>query len=144
MTADEGGQAAADPVVEGFMAGLPDDRREFVRRVHDTVRSAVPRLAPALWGSMLGYGAYHYRYASGREGDTFIIGLASTKAGISIYLSGVEGGSYLAEANRERLGKVSVGKSCIRAKRIGDLDLDVLGELVRRACDLADAGQLSA
>ena len=69
--------------------------------------------------------------------------MASTKTGVSLYLSATEGGSYLAEANKDRLGKVSVGRSCIRAKRVDDLDFDVLAELVRRATELADAGHFS-
>ena len=132
-----------DPVVAAFLADLPEERREFVQRVHDVVRRTAPQLTPALWGSTLGYGSYHYRYASGREGAWFVIGVASTKTGVSLYLSATEGGSYLAEANKDRLGKVSVGRSCIRAKRVDDLDFDVLAELVRRATELADAGHFS-
>ena len=125
------------PVVTEFLAGLPAERQAFAARVHDVIHTAAPELAPAMWGSTLGYGSYHYRYASGRQGEWFVVGLANTKAGLSIYLSAAEGGTYLAEANRDRLGKVSVGRSCIRAKRLDDLDLDVLGELVRRAAELA-------
>lgn len=134
---------ADSPVVGSFLDGLPQDRREFVQRVHEVVVLAAPQLTPALWGTMLGYGSYHYRYASGREGDSFVVGLANTKAGVSIYLSAAEDGAYLAEANQHRLGKVSVGRSCIRAKRIDDLDLEVLAELVHRSAELLAAGQLS-
>ena len=134
---------AQNPVVDSFLTNLPPTRREFVQRVHDVVVLAAPQLTPALWGTMLGYGSYHYRYASGREGDSFVVGLANTKAGVSIYLSAAEGGVYLAEANQHRLGKVSVGRSCIRAKRIDDLDLEVLAELVHRSAELLAAGHVS-
>ena len=80
---------------------------------------------------MIGYGPFHYRYASGREGDTFLLSLTSRKAHISLYvLCSVDGG-YLAERYADRLGKkVSVGKSCVRIKRASDVDLDVLRELL--------------
>ena len=125
------------PAVTEFLAALPDERRPTVTRVHEVIRSAAPDLEPAVWGKMLGYGAYHYRYASGREGDAYVIGLASQKQYVSLYLNATADGGYLAEANAERLGKVSVGKSCVRFKRLDDLDLDVVADLVRTAADSA-------
>ena len=93
-----------------------------------------------MWDGVLGYGSYRYRYASGREGEWFVVGLANRKQYISVYLSAEEDGAYLAETNAPRLGKVSVGRSCIRFRRLEDIDLGVLGELVRRAADGAAAG----
>jgi len=71
---------------------------------------------------MLGDGAYHYKYASGREGDTAVVSLASQKNHISVYMCATEDDEYLAEKNKERLGKVSVGRSCIR---FADLEVEV-------------------
>ncbi len=88
---------------------------------------------------MLGYGSYHYRYATGREGDAFAIGLANQKQYVSLYLNATVDGAYLAETNAGRLGKVSVGKSCVRFKKLDDLDLDVVAELVRTAADSVPA-----
>ena len=79
---------------------------------------------------MLGYGSHHYRYASGREGDWFLIGLASQKRYISLYVCATDADGYVAEHYRERLPKADIGKSCIRFKRLADVDLEVLGELV--------------
>jgi hypothetical protein len=123
-----------------FLAGIPGDRRPILEQVDWVVRSAAPELTPAMWDGVLGYGTYRYRYASGREGEWFVVGLANRKQHVSVYLSASEDGAYLAEANASRLGKVSLGRSCIRFRRLEDLDLDVLGELVRRAADGAAAG----
>ena len=124
------------PAVADHLAGLPEDRRAILTRVHDVIRRTAPELEPALWGNMLGYGSYHYRYASGREGDAYVVGLASQKQYVSLYLCATVDGGYLAEENADRLGqKVSVGKSCIRFKKLDDIDLDVVAELVRTAAD---------
>lgn len=83
---------------------------------------------------MIGYGRYHYRYASGREGDWCLLGLASHKRYISLYVTAEDGkGGYLAEAYRDRLPKADIGKSCVRFRRLDDLDQDALRELVREA-----------
>jgi hypothetical protein len=64
---------------------------------------------------MLGYGRYHYRYASGREGDAARISVASRKGGISLYVNAVDGERYLAESYRDRLPRADIGKSCVRS-----------------------------
>jgi len=87
-------------------------------------------------GKMLGYGPFHYRYASGREGDTTLLGLASQKRYISLYVLCANGGHYLAESYAERLPKASVGKSCVRFARLSDVDTAVLADLVTEAARL--------
>jgi hypothetical protein len=124
-----------DPAVTGFLDSIPAKRRPIVATVHDVIRKAAPELEPPVWNDMLGYGKYHYRYASGREGDSYVVGLANQKRYVSLYLCGVVDGRYVAEANAERLGKVSVGKSCVRFTKIEDLNLDVVAELVRLTAD---------
>ena len=111
--------------------------------MHRAITEAVPELDVRMWGKFIGYGAYHYRYASGREGDWFPIGLANNKRYVSLYICASDEDGYLAEANAERLGKVSVGRSCIRFKRLEDLNLDVAAELSRRAADLVAAGRFA-
>jgi Domain of unknown function (DU1801) len=130
--------------VEEHIDSLPDDRRELVRTVHETVRAAAPELETKMWsGKFIGYGTYHYRYASGREGDWFPIGLANNKQYVSLYLCACDDDGYLAEQNAARLGNVSVGKSCIRFKRLEDLDLDVVSELCGRAAELVRTGRFA-
>ena len=84
---------------------------------------------------MLGYGEYHSRYASGREGEASIVALASHKRYISLYVQCTADGRYLAESYADDLPRASIGKSCIRFKRLGDVDLTTVRAL------LADAGR---
>jgi hypothetical protein len=108
-----------------------------IQTLHDAIVAAAPKLPPFVVYGMLGYGPFHYKYESGREGDGAIICLASQKNYISLHLRAGDGEGYLAEKNRERLGKVSVGRSCIRFKKLEDLNLKVAIELVKKAAQLA-------
>jgi Domain of unknown function (DU1801) len=132
-----------DAAVEDYIDSLPDERRETVRAIHERVLAEVPELDVRMWNKFIGYGRYHYRSASGREGDWFPIGLTNNKRYVSLYVCVADDDGYLAEQNAERLGKVSVGKSCIRCTRLENLDLDVAGELCRRAADLVAAGRFA-
>jgi hypothetical protein len=134
---------AATQSVDDYLASLPDGRREIVTRVHEVVTEAVPELEVRMWKTFIGYGSYHYRYASGREGDWFPIGLTNNKSYVSLYFCAAEDDGYLAEKNEERLGKVSVGRSCVRFKKLDDLNLDVVAELAKRAAALSKAGQFA-
>src|SRR6058998_2710326 len=93
-----------------YLASLPEPRRAALSALHRAIRKAVPSLKPHIAYGGLGYGTYHYRHASGREGDMPVVGLASQKQYIGLYIccSGEDG--YLPENNKQRLGKVSVGK----------------------------------
>ena len=84
-----------------------------------------------MWGaSIVGFGSYHYRYASGREGDTCVVGFSSRKGDISVYgLNAAEGAAELLP----KLGKHKAGKGCVYIKRLGDVDLKVLEKLVAGA-----------
>lgn len=123
-----------------YLARLPPNRQAAVAAIHKAVRVAAPELKPRIVRGMLGYGKYKYRYASGRQGDWFVIGLASQKHYISLYVCICDGGEYLPEKNKKRLGNVSVGKSCIRFKKFEDLNLPVALELVRKAANLVKTG----
>ncbi len=121
---------------EDYIEALPEDRRKTVRAVDAVIREALPDAPVEVASGMLGYAPYHYRYASGREGDAHLVALASRKAGLSLYVASAQDGEYLAERFAPRLGKVSVGKSCIRFRRLEDVELPVLREL------LAEAGRV--
>ena len=116
---------------EDYIAQIDEPRRADIQRLHDFIRATVPELEPHIESGMLAYGRYHYKYASGREGDWFPVGLASQKQYISVYVCGARDGQYVAEANAPRMPKAKVGKSCIRFKRASDMDLDVLAEVIR-------------
>lgn len=119
---------------EQYLASLPAPRKAALTAIHKAIRAAAPELKPSIQSGMLGYGTYHYKYASGREGDAAVVGLASQKNHLSLYLGcATDGEDYLAERNKNRLGNVSVGRSCIRFKKLEDLNLKVAMELVKEA-----------
>jgi hypothetical protein len=123
-----------------YLASVTPERRAAIKTLHAAIRKAAPKLKPfvAYKGTILGYGPYHYKYASGLEGDASIVGLSSRKDYISLYIAGVRDGKTIAEAAAKRLGKVSVGKVCIRFKKLEDLNLPVALALVRDASALID------
>ncbi len=123
---------------DAYIDAVPAARRDDLRRLDALIRETLPGAAPGVGHGMLGYGPVHYRYASGREGDTFLVSVASRKAGFSLYLFCAAGERPLAERYAERLGKVDLGKACVRFKRMDDLDAGVLREM------LAEAGRLGA
>lgn len=91
---------------------------------------------PALWkygDGVIGFGHYHYRYASGREGEFFIIGVCNRKRYISIYANGADGERYLAESFKERLPGCKIGKSCIEVPDKATVDDAVLADLTRQS-----------
>ncbi|MCO5207271.1 MAG: DUF1801 domain-containing protein, partial [Anaerolineae bacterium] len=87
----------------------------------------------ALWGtSIVGFGTYHYKYASGREGDWFVTGFSPRKQNMTLYIMpGFEQYNDLLS----KLGKHKTGKSCLYINKLDDVDLDVLRELVAQSAD---------
>jgi hypothetical protein len=133
---------SAPETPEAYISSLPEDRRAALTTLHRAIRAAVPKLEPAMISGIIGYGKFHYKYATGREGDWFIIGLCSRAAHISLYICAAENGAYLAEKNAAKLGKAKVGKSCITFKKLEHLNLDAAMSLVKRAEKLGGAGAM--
>lgn len=123
--------------VEAFLASIePETKREEARQL-DALFRKVTGFEPVMWGaSMVGYGRYHYRYESGREGDFFATGFSPRKAQFSVYIlpGYTDFGGIL-----DRLGKHKKGKSCLEVKRLADIDMDVLGELIAAGLKDLDA-----
>ena len=117
--------------VEEYIEQIEEPRRSDIRALHAMITKAVPKLTPSIQSGMIGYGTYHYKYASGREGDSPIVALASQKNYISVYTCASENGAYVAEQHKSELPKASIGKSCIRFKKLSDIDLKVLEKLVK-------------
>jgi hypothetical protein len=115
---------------------LAEPRRSEIAELHALIRGVAPDLAVEAGERMIGYGPYHYRYASGREGDSYLIGLAPNKQYISVYVQCTKDGAYLAESYAGRLGKANVGKACVRFKRPSDVDLGELRALLAEAVRL--------
>jgi len=123
--------------VEQVLQAIEPERKRADAQALDRVFRDVTGFAPRLWGpSIIGYGRYHYCYASGREGDYLATGFAARKAAFSIYIlpGYADFGPILG-----RLGKHRKGKSCLYVNKLADIDLDVLGELI--AAGLADLGK---
>jgi hypothetical protein len=119
--------------VEEYLSLVPAERRELITFLHEFIQKAAPSLKPHFAANMLGYGSFKYTNYKKQELDWPTIALANQKNYVSIYVCAVKNGEYIAEKNKERLGKVSVGKSCIRFKKLEDLNLDVLKEVIQTA-----------
>ena len=117
--------------VEAFLRGVKDEtRRKDCRAVLATMRR-VTGAKPEMWGpSIVGFGSYHYRYASGREGDFFLTGFSPRKQNLTLYImSGFKG----AEPLLKKLGRHTTGSSCLYIKGLADVDPGVLERLVARS-----------
>jgi len=123
--------------VADYLAALPADRRAAMVAVHAAIRKAAPKLTPeimmAMGSPLIGYGKYHYKSRSGREGDWFLIGLAAGKSYYSLHICAADKGGYLAEQNAAKLGKVKTGRSCINFNKLEDLKLGAAMALVKQA-----------
>lgn len=128
--------AATSP--EDYISQIEEPRKNQILQLHKLITTTVPELKPFIISGMIGYGSYHYKYASGREGDWCIVGLASQKNYISVYICAMKKGQYIAEQHKNELPKANIGKSCIRFKKVEDLDLDVLKKLLRLAAETQD------
>jgi hypothetical protein len=116
---------------EEYILGVEEKRRADIQGLHDLVREVAPELEPTMRFGFLGYGTYHYKYASGREGDWMKIGIANNKQYISLYCCAGDERGYVAERYRKRLPKANIGKSCVRFKRLSDLDEAALKDLIK-------------
>ncbi len=88
---------------------------------------------PVMWGpSIVGFGSYHYKYESGREGDMPVTGLSPRKSSLSVYImTGFDEYSDLLG----KLGKHRVGKSCLYINKLADVDISVLKEIIKRSVE---------
>ena len=128
--------------VEAFIEALDEPRRSEVQELHDLIRKTAPDLDPYVLSGMLAYGTYRYRYGSGREGEWCRIGIASNKASISLHVLAADESGHLAEAYRDRLPKADIGRSCVRFKRLEDVDVGVLEELIRKGSKMTPPGAI--
>jgi len=117
--------------VDKFIKSIKDERvREDCYKILDIMQKAT-KAEPKMWGtSIIGFGSYHYKYASGREGDWMLTGFSPRKQNLTLYIMpGFENyGSLLKD-----LGKHATGKSCLYIKKLDDVDLKVLKELVTKS-----------
>ncbi|WP_103665206.1 DUF1801 domain-containing protein [Gracilimonas amylolytica] len=107
-------------------------RKEDCIKIHDLMADITGEDAN-MWGdSIVGFGSYHYKYDSGREGDWFITGFANRKQQISLYIMS---GFKRYDELMAKLGKHKTGKSCLYIKKLSDIDMEVLETLIRSSVE---------
>ena len=126
-------QAQGGAAVDAYIAAIADPgRRQDCRTLVEVFGKATGK-QPKLWGpSIVAFGKYHYKYASGHEGDSCLAGFASRKGALTLYLTpeDADRGALL-----RKLGKHREGKGCVYLKDLEGIDLEVLGELVKQSAE---------
>jgi hypothetical protein len=122
---------ATDASVEEYLAAIEDEARRKDCEALAKLLSKATKHPPKMWGpSIVGFGTYHYKYASGREGDSCLVGFSSRKGDISVY--GLNAAADAAPL-LARLGKHKASKGCLYIKTLADVDVEVLAKLVANA-----------
>ena len=119
--------------VKAFLNSVENDKkRQDSFKILELMKQVTGK-QPEMWGdSIIGFGSYHYTYASGREGDWFLTGFSPRKQNLTLYImAGFDGYDQLLR----KLGKHSTGKSCLYIKKMDDIDADVLEELVKKSVE---------
>ncbi len=119
--------------VHAFLNNIPDEKkRQDALTILKLMQDATD-VKPRMWGdSIVGFGSYHYKYASGREGDWFLTGFSPRKQNLTLYIMP---GFEKYEILLSKLGKHSIGKSCLYIKKMEDVDVDVLKELIKQSVE---------
>jgi hypothetical protein len=117
--------------VVDFLRAVPDQRKRDDSFAILELMKEVTGQEPKMWGdSIIGFGNYHYKYATGREGDWFLTGFSPRKQNLTLYImSGFD--EY--EELLKKLGKFKTGKACLYVNKLEDVDLAVMRELIRKS-----------
>jgi hypothetical protein len=119
--------------VNAFIDGVEpawkqDDSKELLK-----LMKKITGEDPKMWGpSIIGYGSYHYKYESGREGDWFLTGFSPRKQNMTVYLNGGFAGS---EKLLEKLGKHKISVGCLYVKKLADIDISILEQLIIKSVE---------
>jgi Domain of unknown function (DU1801) len=128
ITVAENKTQATSADVTAFIEGVADEAQRADAHKIAEIMTRLSGAPPKMWGpSIIGFGSYHYKYDSGREGDSLRIGFSPRKGQTVLYLIDGYTGK---EAQLARLGKHKLGKSCLYIKRLSDVDTAVLEEMV--------------
>ena len=115
--------------VEDFINAVPDEQKRKDSYELIGLMEQVSGFKAKMWGpSIIGFGSYHYKYASGHEGDAPLLGFSPRKAAISLYVSTGESGQ---DDLLKDLGKFTMGKACIYVKKLSDINQDSLVKLMK-------------
>lgn len=119
--------------VQSFIDSVADESKRNDSETLIDLMGEITGEPAVMWGpSIVGFGKYHYRYESGREGDMFVTGFSPRKQAMTVYV--VDGFEHYPKL-MEQLGKHKTGKSCLYIKRLSDVDETTLRELIERSVD---------
>lgn len=120
--------------IELFLSSIEDEQKRKDSYTLLELMFKITKAKPHLWGtSIIGFGEYHYTYASGREGDWFLTGFSPRKQALSLYLMCDLANDGL---TFDGLGKYKIGKGCLYIKRLSDIDLKVLEQLIKDSIEI--------
>lgn len=110
--------------VDEFVEAIPHAQKRADSKVLLAMMREATQLEPQMWGTMIGFGRYHYEYASGHKGETFAMGFAPRKQALTLYLAGSN------EELLAKLGKHKTGVACLYINKLADVDMAVLRQLI--------------
>jgi len=114
--------------VQAFLDSVENEKRRNDARVVLQLMREITGETPVMWGpSIVGFGSYHYRYESGREGDWMLTGFSPRRQALTLYIMG---GFRRHEDLLSKLGKYKTGKACLYVNKLEDIDIDVMRQLV--------------
>jgi uncharacterized protein YdhG (YjbR/CyaY superfamily) len=117
--------------VQAFLNSIPDEKKRQDSFIILDLMKQVTDKEPEMWGeSIVGFGSYHYKYESGREGDWFLTGFSPRKQNLTLYvMSGFDEYDQLLH----KLGKYKTGKACLYIQKTNDVNANVLKELIQKS-----------
>ena len=119
---------ATEASVESYFSAIEDEARRKDCEALAKLMTKATKQQPKMWGtSIVGFGSYHYKYESGREGDSCLSGFSSRKSDISVYLVASVAAQ---EKLLSKLGKHKMGKGCLYIRKLGDVDRKILEQLI--------------
>ena len=122
-----------DQSIPNFLNSVSNEKKREDSFKILTLMQDVTGEEPIMWGSsIIGFGSYHYKYASGREGDWFVTGFAPRKQALTLYIMS---GFSEYDGLLNKLGKHTTGKSCLYIKKLEDVDMGVLRELIEKSVE---------
>lgn len=119
--------------VEEYLLMIPGDRKKEIDFLHDFIQKAIPKLKPYFASNMIGYGSFYYLDSKKQKKKWPIISLANQKNYISIYICALVEDKAAAEKYKKELGKDTKGLSCIRFKKIEEINLETLKIVLKLA-----------
>lgn len=123
-----------DASVETFLDGIEHKKRQADTRAVCTLMARTTGWQAKMWGkSIIGFGAYDYKYESGRGGRWMIVGLSPRKTSLTVYIMpGFAGFPEL----MSKIGKYKIGKSCLYINKLEDVDLSILEQLIAQSVEV--------